>query len=201
MPRKKLPDHLGSIEVRLTSRTAVWESAGMRSTCVMTVVLHSVLTAAAQDPATLTIEELEKGIEDQHPSYYYILAQKLFEAGRKQDAVFWFYTGQLRYRVYLAANKDKLDPSGDPAVFASLSEEVGKPLNEYAFGDIPQLAKTIDAVIAWDRSHSNRLTPRDKYQSEYEEIITGLIEMRDEALQNANSIRQTRTANGLENRN
>jgi predicted esterase YcpF (UPF0227 family) len=68
MPRKKLPDHLGSIEVRLTSRTAVWESAGMRSTCVMTV-----------------------------------------------------------------------------------------------------------------------------YQSEYEEIITGLIEMRDEALQNANSIRQTRT--------
>jgi hypothetical protein len=39
------------------------------------------------------------------------------------------------------------------------------------------------------------------YQSEYEEIITGLIEMRDEALQNANSIRQTRTANGLENRN
>jgi hypothetical protein len=38
-------------------------------------------------------------------------------------------------------NKDKLDPTGDPAVFAALSEEIGRPINEYAFGDIPQLAK------------------------------------------------------------
>jgi hypothetical protein len=66
-------------------------------------------------------------------------------AGKRDEAVFWFYAGQLRYRVYLLVNKDKLEPSGDPAVFASLSEEIGRPLNEYAFGDIPQLAKTIDS--------------------------------------------------------
>jgi hypothetical protein len=53
-----------------------------------------------------------------------------------------------------------LEPSGYPAVFASLSEEISRPLNEYAFGDIPQLAKTIDAALAWDQSHSNALTPR-----------------------------------------
>jgi hypothetical protein len=173
----------------------------MRSVFVTGFVLLWVLEALAQDPATLSIEQLTDGIENRHPSYFYILAGKLFAAGKKDEAVFWFYAGQLRYRVYLLVNKDKLEPSGDPAVFASLSEEIGRPLNEYAFGDIPQLAKTIDAVVAWDRSHSNVLTPRDKYRSEYDQIVAGLTQMRDEVVRKADSIRKTRAANGLENRN
>ena len=172
----------------------------MRPVFITGAVLFWFLNASAQDPATLSIEQLRNGIEHRHPSSFYILAGKLFAAGKKHEAVFWFYAGQLRYRVYLLVNKDKLDPSGDPAVFASLSEVVGRPLNEYAFGDIPELAKTIDAVIAWDQSHSNPLTPRDKYRSEYVQIIAGLTQMRDEVVRNADSIRKTRTANGLENR-
>ena len=49
---------------------------------------------------TESIEDLQKGIEKQHPYCFYVLAMKLFKAGRKEDAVFWFYAGQLRYRVY-----------------------------------------------------------------------------------------------------
>lgn len=172
----------------------------MRPVFITGFVLFWVLNASAQDPATLSIEQLRNGIENRHPSYFYILAGKLFAAGKKDEAVFWFYAGQLRYRVYLLVNKDKLEPSGDPAVFASLSEEIGRPLNEYAFGDIPQLAKSIDAVIAWDQSHSNALTPRDKYRSEYDQIVAGLTQMRDEVVRKADSIRKTRAANGLENR-
>jgi len=156
--------------------------------------------ASGVDPVTLSIDQLKNGIENQHPTYFYILAEKLFAAGQKDDAVFWYYTGQLRYRVYLVVNKDKLDPSGDPAVFSSLSEEIGRPINEYAFGDIPRLVKTIDAVIAWDQSHANALTPRTKYQSQYDQVVAGLIQMRDEVVKKADSIRKTRTANGLENR-
>jgi hypothetical protein len=172
----------------------------MRSALVTGLVLLWVLAASAQDPATLSIEQLRNGIENQHPSYFYILAGKLFAAGKKDAAVFWFYAGQLRYRVYLLVNKDKLEPSGDPAVFASLSEEIGRPLNEYAFGDIPQFTKTIDSVLAWDQSHSNALTPREKYRSEYDQIVAGLTHMRDEVVRKADSIRKTRAANGLENR-
>ena len=161
----------------------------------------SLLKASAIDPSTLSIDQLKNGIENQHPAYFYYLAKKLFTANQKDDAVFWFYAGQLRYRVYLAVNKDKLDPSGDPAVFSALSEEVGRPINEYAFGDIPQLAKTIDAVIAWDQSHDNSLTPRPKYKSQYDQIVSGLTQMRDQIVQQADSIRKTRTANGLQNRN
>lgn len=163
-------------------------------------VLFWVLNVSAQNPASLSIEQLRSTIENQHPAGFYILAEKLFAADKKDEAVFWFYAGQLRYRVYLLVNKDKLEASGDPAVFASLSEEIGRPLNEYAFGDIPQLAKTIDAVLAWDRSHSNALTPREKYRSEYYQIVAGLTQMRDEVVRKADSIRKTRAANGLENR-
>jgi hypothetical protein len=164
------------------------------------LVLLWVIDASAQNPTTLSIEQLRNGIENQHPSYFYILAGKLFVAGKKDEAVFWFYAGQLRYRVYLLVNKNKLDPSGDPALFASLSEEIGRPLNEYAFGDIPRFAKTIDAVLAWDQSHPNPLTPREKYRSAYDQIAAGLIRMRDEVVRKADSIRKTRAANGLENR-
>ena len=149
----------------------------------------------------MSIEQLKDGIENKHPAQFYILAEKLFAAGKKDEAVFWYYAGQLRYRVYLLVNKDKLDPSGDPALFASLSEEVGRPINEYAFGDIPQLAKTIAAVITWDQAHGNALTPREKYRSDYDQVVTGLIQIRDQVVRQADSIRRTRTANGLENRN
>src|SRR5262245_22651332 len=171
----------------------------MRCVFVTGFVLLWVLDASAQNPATLSIEQLRSGIENQHPAYFYILAEKLFAAGKKEEAVFWYYAGQLRYRVYLLVNKNKLEPSGDPAVFASLSEEIGRPINEYAFGDIPQLAKTIDAVLAWDQSHSNPLTPREKYRSQYGQIVAGLTHMRDEVVRKADSIRKTRAANGLEN--
>jgi hypothetical protein len=173
---------------------------GLRLFVTGLVLLLSVPHAWPQNPTTLSIEQLRNGIENQHPSYFYFLAWKLFASGKKDEAVFWFYAGQLRYRVYLLANKDKLKPSGDPALFASLSEEIGRPLNEYAFGDIPQLAKTINAVLAWDQSHANPLTPRDKYRSEYDQVVAGLIHMRDEVMQKADSIRKTRAANGLENR-
>jgi hypothetical protein len=173
----------------------------MRTALIPVLLALSFLQASAVDLSSLSIDQLKNGIENQHPSAFYILAQKLFTAGQKDDAVFWFYAGQLRYRVYLLVNNGKLDPSGDPALFASLSEEVGRSINEYAFGDIPELAKTIDAVIVWDQSHANALTPRDKYKSQYDQIVAGLSQMRDQVLNQADSIRKTRTANGLQNRN
>jgi hypothetical protein len=63
----------------------------------------------AQDPMTKSIEDLQNGIENQHPFHFYVLAMKLFQAGRKRssDAVFWFYADQLRYRIYLIKGSNK----------------------------------------------------------------------------------------------
>jgi hypothetical protein len=133
-----------------------------------------------------------------HPAGLYVLAGKLFADGKKDEAVFWFYAGQLRYRVHLACHKD-LDPSGDPALFGALSETVGRPLNEYGFGDIPVLAETLDKVIAWDKSTPDGFTDR-KTCPEADGVRDGLIGLRDQIVSQADDIRTQRKANGLENR-
>jgi hypothetical protein len=126
----------------------------------------AVIAATFSQPSTLeddfnrlTAEQLQAGIDKRHPAAYYILAGKLFSGGRQDEAVFWFYAGQLRYRFHLSANPG-LPPSGDPALFASLSQVIGQPLNEYAFGDLEQLTATIDKVLAWDERIDNGFTSK-----------------------------------------
>lgn len=133
-----------------------------------------------------------------HPAGLYVLAGKLFADGRKDEAVFWFYAGQLRYRVHLACHKD-LDPSGDPALFGALSETVGRPLNEYGFGDIPALAATLDKVLAWDTATPDGFTDR-KACPDADGVRDGLTGMRDQIVAQADDIRAQREKNGLENR-
>lgn len=142
-----------------------------------------------------TPQQLIAGIEQKHPSAYYLLAKKLFETGRKDEAVFWFYAGQIRWRARLMGNP-QLPRDGEPALFSSLSEVIGRPLNEYAFGDIAGLVKTIDRALEWDASHAdtlNRKPERDKSRE-------GLAGMKAHLVANAGDIRATRTKNGLENR-
>jgi hypothetical protein len=59
----------------------------MRSALPVALLVLSFLKASAFDPATLSIEQLKNGIENQHPAYFYYLAKKLFAAGQKDDAV------------------------------------------------------------------------------------------------------------------
>jgi hypothetical protein len=135
----------------------------------------------------------------QHPAEYYMRASSVFGAGRKDDAVFIFYLGQLRYRAHLSARRD-LKPDGDPALFGSLSEVVGRPLNEYAFGDLPALVAIIDAVIAYDTANPDRFTPPAQFPDVYVGVRDGLVKMKAQVLKDADQIRETRRQNGLENR-
>ena len=63
-------------------------------------VALQTLTVQGAEPDDLkkqTPEQLKAGIERKHPATYYILASKLFADANKDDAVLWFYVGQLRY--------------------------------------------------------------------------------------------------------
>jgi hypothetical protein len=137
----------------------------------------------------------------EHPAEYYRRAAKLFGEGRKDDAVFIFYLGQLRYRARLTARRSELKPDGDPALFGSLSEMVGRPLNEYAFGDIPALVRTLEAVLAYDEANPDRFTPPSQYPQAHAGVRSGLVGMKSQILADVESIRAKRRQNGLENRN
>jgi hypothetical protein len=155
--------------------------------------------ARAKDPTadlmTMSPEEIKKGIENQHPAAYYILAQKLLASGQKDEAVFWLYAGQLRFRFHVAANPN-LSPSGDPALLASFNEVIGRPINEYAYGNLKALHATIDRVLAWDKDTPNGFTSKEKNAQAWNTIREGLVKLRDYNDQNADTIRKQREANG-----
>lgn len=125
----------------------------------------------------------------------------MFKTGHRDDAVFLFYLGQLRFRVHLAARRSELRPDADPAVFSSLSEVVGRPINEYAFGDLPSLIRTIDAVLSYDLKYPDMFTPPAQYSNFHATVRNGLTAMRMPIQHNGDNIRAQRRRNGLENRN
>lgn len=156
--------------------------------------------AALASPAVAANEaRLLAGLEGDHPAGYYRRAADLFRAGRRDEAVFVFYLGQLRYRTHLAA-RPELPRDRDAAAFASLSEVVGRPVNEYAFGDIPALDRTLRAVMAYDAAHPDAFTPPDRYPQASRSVREGMERFRQRIVAERDSIRAQRVANGLANR-
>ena len=166
---------------------------------IVLAALAGPCQAGAGDFARQSPAALKAGIEGKHPAAYFVLAKKEFEAGRRDEAVFWLYLGQVRYRAHLRA-RPNLEPSGDPALFSSLMEVVGRPINEYAFGNIPVLASTIDDVLAWDAAHPDGFTSKESHAGTRATVRQGLAELKAEILTRQDEIRATRARNGLGNR-
>lgn len=143
--------------------------------------------------------QIEKALPNEHPASYYAYASRLFAEGKKDDAVFWFYVGQLRYRIFLAA-KPPANPQGDPAVFSSLSATVGQTINEYAGGDPKMWAAQMGKALQWDDTHPNALVPKDQYKEATASVRAGLEKMKKQIEATADQIREQRKKNGLENR-
>jgi hypothetical protein len=160
---------------------------------LMLVNFHTL--ANAQSVNTTTISELE----GQHPIEYFKKAQSLFQQGQKDEAVFVYYVAQLRYRTYVTARPD-LPQDQDPAVLSSLMATIGPSMNQYAFGDLPRLVKTLDAVLVYGSRQQDSLTPRGQYPQAHKSVRDGLIKLKSHILKNGKSIREERSANGLENR-
>jgi hypothetical protein len=113
----------------------------------------------------------------------------LFEDGKKDDAVFIFYLGQLRCTHLLAARPD---PTGDPAIFAF--SRSGPPSR--AASATFRAARTIDAVLPRSGHHN---TTADRVRQGPYDIRDG-SRHEDRVLAQADSIRARRLKNGLENR-
>lgn len=138
------------------------------------------LAVSAADKALKdqSIAELKAGVENEHPMTHLALATQLWQAGERDEAVFWFYLGQLRYRYHLLANPD-LDPSGDPALFGSMMAALGGPLNRFALCDVAGFERTVERVLTWDEQHPNGFTPKTKAPAALEEIRNGLVTFRN----------------------
>jgi hypothetical protein len=168
----------------------------MKVTLAMTVcMLLTGLPASAEmtleEVRTKPTAEVEAGLPSAHPAMYYIYALRLFEEGRKDDAVFWFYTGQLRHRFHLSANLD-LPPDGDPALLASLMQEAGELINEYAGRDPTMWVAQIERALKWDAETRNDFNSKDRFAKQWEAVRGGLQELKSWIAQNTNKIERER---------
>jgi hypothetical protein len=169
------------------------------------IFIVALLFLAGPVAAELSVEQVrllprtdvESQLANSHPSSFYAYAARLFEEGDRQEAVTWFFVGQLRYK-YLVATQPALPPDGEPALMASLNSLIGQFINEWAGGDPIAWAGSISSAIEWDAANGNSVTPKDLAPAEQEEVRSGLIRLRDHILANADEIRDQRKAAGLE---
>lgn len=111
---------------------------------------NSVLRAVTEP-----VDDLIKDVEHLHPVAMFILAKRLFDQRRGDDATFWLYEGQLRWRSRLAANSNSQGSSGERDRFGVFMQDIGPDINYCAAENVPQLTQIIDQVLAWDTTHAD----------------------------------------------
>lgn len=129
----------------------------------------------------------------------YQRAAEFLRQGSPDEAIYWFYRGQLRFRIYLLAHPEE-PPDRGRALFSSFQEVIGGPVNRYAFCDIPALVKVCDQVLAWHAANDEPSVPKALYAAAHEQARSGLERLRDKVAAERDSIREQRTKNGLPNR-
>ena len=154
-------------------------------------------TLRADDFKRLSAADIETRLESEHPSAYYFYAHELFQSNRKDDAVFWFYVGQLRYRFHLLANPN-LPSDQDSAAFASLSATIGAQINSYAGGRPREWVRQIDRALKWDAQHENKFTSVSEHAAAHKQTRVGAEKLRAHIVENAEIIEKERRKNGLE---
>lgn len=132
--------------------------------CLFTVAWMS--TSIALQPKEVTEwprGQVEQSLPAAHPMAYYLYAARLFHEGDKDDALFWYYVGEIRSRFYLAANPN-LSKSGDPGLLASLHQSVGSVIVEWG-RTVPNVsAKQLRRALDWDASNDNGFTSKSSHR-------------------------------------
>jgi hypothetical protein len=120
-------------------------------------------------PLDQLIEEADRS----HPIAMMVLARRLYESGQRDDAVFWFYAGQLRWRAQLVASPSQADLEAFTTLFQAMEE-----INSFSACNTTKLQATVDRVLAWDQSHPDPLaTPasaKDKLREGLKQQATEL---------------------------
>jgi hypothetical protein len=102
------------------------------------------------------IRDITTAPDSYAPPALYEVASALFADGRKDEAMFWFYLGQLRAR----SDANKRTDAGGQRMVAVFNERHGSHINRHAFKDLNKFRKAVGDAVAWDRTHQRTYDPR-----------------------------------------
>jgi hypothetical protein len=102
------------------------------------------------------IDIIIKHPNDFDPRIFYFLSNELFKKGKKEDAAFWFYVGQLKARIDANICADL---TAGEAVDV-LNNNFGEIINKYTFKNIPLLEKVMIKVIAFVKNSNENYDRR-----------------------------------------
>lgn len=151
------------------------------------------------DLSKLSNQKIIATAPELHPSALYVLAARLLAQGKGQEAANWMYAGQLRYRILIATAKQAAS-GNDRALFGALTEQVGRPVNEYIAGDPDEWIAAINWALEWDDTNPNGLVDKTEHAAIISEIRKNLTKFRDDIDGRRDEIARERSKNGLKNR-
>jgi hypothetical protein len=148
------------------------------------------ISVAREPEVAQTIQELEVGIQNKAPSTYFALATELFRSGQKDDAAFWYYVGQLRYRFLVLAKAKTSELSEEQAHFWLLSESVGQSIYEKAGQRSAALLRALDRALAWDLEQPNGYTSKSAFGAEHERARQEMLALRERIKMDPNGLKR-----------
>ncbi len=161
--------------------------------------IPEAIAAARGEP----VDQLTRDVEHLHPLAMILLAKRLYDDGRKDEAVFWFYEGQLQWRsrflIYPELNRggDALSGESEAEMFERLIDSIKPDINQYASDDPPTFVKAIDRVLAWDAAHPDAFAPlgpgKDKVRKTFVDLQTYVATHADD-LRKASADRRAKAA-------
>jgi hypothetical protein len=151
-----------------------------------------------QPVAEQNAAQLRIGLTQKHPSAYLYLARALWQEGKKDEAVIFYYVGQIRYRAYINTLPAPEDVP-EVKLYENLKSEIGDEVNEYAARDLDNWLSLIDGALQWHREKPCEFLPKDDYSLLYELMIYNFDKLREYVANNKDLIRKQRAEQELVN--
>jgi hypothetical protein len=82
-----------------------------------------------------------------------------------------------------------------------MTQQIGGPINIWAFGDLPAFEKMIADVLAWDEKTPNGFTSKPDFVEQWQKTRQEMANFSKYVHDNADAIRKQRASKGWENRN
>jgi hypothetical protein len=174
---------------------------------------HSKELASADANTIVQVANTLKKEKDKvRAEVMYVAAIRLYDVGKKDESVYWFYTAQYRGRVFSAIlDKEKIGSIGAEAfelkqAYNSFNELAGIYINGYAFGDLAKLEKTLTKVVEEGKAIPKygeiypaiKFIPEEMWAEKNKEVSAGLSTLIERIKNNADFIKEQRKKNGVE---